>query len=97
MQDLIAHIFWHAEHISTVHHHHGDHHTDKQIAVTSHDEEHKKGSPALKILEPVSAHLAVVINYFRQYTLIKKQRYALLFYDAYSTFLGNNDPPPEGY
>jgi hypothetical protein len=53
--DVLAHSFWEAVHISSVHHHHGDDHTHAELEMSSkHDEESPSGA---KYEEPVSVHL----------------------------------------
>ena len=32
IEDELAHLFWKAKHLATVHHHHGDHHAEEEIA-----------------------------------------------------------------
>lgn len=56
VQDKIAHFFWEAQHITEVHNHHGDQHTEHEMASSLHDESNKNSS-ASKTPEPVSIHL----------------------------------------
>jgi asparagine synthetase B (glutamine-hydrolysing) len=32
LRDELAHIFWKAKHLATVHHHHGVHHAEEEVA-----------------------------------------------------------------
>ncbi len=42
VQDKLAHIFWNAHHIATVHNHHGEHHAEEDIAKATQDEQDNK-------------------------------------------------------
>ena len=57
VQDELAHIFWKAKHLATVHHHHGDHHAEVEVAAAEHEEDGDKQPATTKTSEPVSVHI----------------------------------------
>ena len=63
VQDELAHIFWKAKHLATVHHHHGDHHAEKEVAKAAHHEHPDKHPATTKTSEPVSVHIVVETLY----------------------------------
>lgn len=93
LQDEIAHIFWKAGHIATVHHHHGGHHAEEEVAA-AHKEESDKVPATSKISEPVSFHLMVHRIYVMPPLLIKKQKFGTRIYSASLLTLDKHYPPP---
>ena len=94
IQDKLAHAFWKAEHISTVHHHHGDQHAHKEIAEAAHEQENDKQPAPTKISEPVSIHLVAQNTHAIPQLFIEKQKFALRNYKTSSFALDKHYPPP---
>ena len=93
LEDEIAHVFWKARHVATVHHHHGDHHAEKAIAEATHEKE-GEGTATLKLSEPVSTHLVgqnipviVILS-------PAKEKYYTRIDKSSSLALEKNYPPP---
>ena len=75
VKDIIAHIFWKAEHFSTVHHHFGNHHAEEETAASEHEHDSEPTPSTSKISEPVSIHLSVQIFYTPSYIFLQKQKF----------------------
>jgi hypothetical protein len=95
VQDHLAHIFWKAKHFATVHHHHGDHHAEVEIAEAEHDENAGKQPATTKISEPVSVHLVVEHLYSISQLTVHKQQFAMHIYNVSTVSLDKYYPPPK--
>ena len=95
VQDELAHIFWKAEHLATVHHHHGDHHAEEEIAEAEHEENADKQPATTKTSEPVSVHIVVEILYSISQPTIHKQQFAVNNYSVSTVSLDKYYPPPK--
>lgn len=94
VQDELAHIFWKAKHIATVHHHHGDHHAQDEIVEAEHKENDKQPAKT-KTSEPVSFHTVVEIIYSISQPTIHKQQFAVNNYNVSTVSLDKYYPPPK--
>jgi hypothetical protein len=94
VQDDFAHIFWKAKHLATVHHHHGDHHAEKEVAEAQHGEEADKHPATAKISEPVSVHIVVDILFSISQLPVNKQQFAASIYNVSTVSLDKYYPPP---
>ena len=94
IQDEIAHIFWKAKHLATVHHHHGDHHAEKEIAHAEHDHNAGKQPATTRTSEPVSVHLIVESFYSMFKPIIHNQEYAVNSFAISTVSLDKLYPPP---
>jgi hypothetical protein len=94
IQDEMAHIFWKAQHIATVHHHHGNHHAEKEIA-TAHSEEKDQHPATSKTSEPVSIHVIVQSSYSSPNRFIQKQKFSIPISNTRTIFLDKQYPPPK--
>jgi hypothetical protein len=92
--DSLAHFFWKAHHISTVHHHLGKNHTEKQVASAAHHEENDANPSKAKIAEPVSTHVVIENYYIILQTSIAPLAYTSKVYRETSAFLEKYYPPP---
>ena len=95
LQDEIAHIFWKAQHVATVHHHHGDNHAEEEIAEAVHDEESRNIPSTSKISEPVSIHLIEHCGYSIPKLLIEQQKFGSGKFSASALTLEKHFPPPK--
>ena len=95
IQDKLAHIFWKAEHLATVHHHHGDHHAEEEIAEAEHEDNANKQPATIKTSEPVSVHIVVEILYSISQPTIHKQKFAVNICNVSTVSLEKYYPPPK--
>ena len=95
VQDELAHIFWKAEHLATVHHHHGDHHAEEEIAEAEHEENADKQPATIKTSEPVSVHIVVETFYGISQLTIQKQQFALNNCNVSTLSIDKYYPPPK--
>ena len=95
VQDEIAHIFWKAKHLATVHHHHGDHHAEKEIAEAEHEENADKQPATTKTSEPVAVHIVEETHYSIWKPTIHKQQFAVTIYNVATVSLEKYYPPPK--
>jgi hypothetical protein len=94
VQDEFAHIFWKAKHLATVHHHHGDHHAEEEIAEAEHKGNDKQPATT-KTSEPVSVHIVVEILYSISQLSIHKRQFALNSCTISAVSLDKYYPPPK--
>ena len=94
VQDVLAHSFWESKHLATVHHHHGDHHAEEEIAEAEHDE-HDEQPVTTKISEPVSVHMAAEILCSFSQPIIHRQKFAVKICNFTSVSLDKHYPPPK--
>lgn len=92
--DEISHIFWKAEHIATVHLHHGDNHAEEEFATATHDEENNKVPLTSKTSEAVSIHIFVQDSYGIPVLFIAKTKFVTRIYKISSLSLDKHYPPP---
>lgn len=95
VQDAVAHVLWKAEHLATVHHHHGDHHAEHEIATAAHEEEGNQFPSTSKPAEPVSIHIALLSFYPLPPLEIQKQMFGTGVYTISSLSLDKLYPPPK--
>ena len=95
VQDSLAHIFWKAKHLATVHHHHGDHHAHQEIAEAEHEEHADKQPATTRTSEPVSGHMAVEILYRISQLPAQKQQFASHNSSFSTVSLDKYYPPPK--
>ena len=95
VQDELAHIFWKVEHLATVHHHHGDHHAEDEVAEAEHEENTNKQPATTKIAEPVSVHIVAETFYSISQPTIHKQKFAVKSCNVYTVSLDKFYPPPK--
>jgi hypothetical protein len=95
VQDDLAHIFWEAKHLATVHHHHGDHHAEQEIAEAEHEDNAGKQPATTKTSEPVSVHTVVEIVYRFSQLSMHQQKFAVNIYNVSTVSLDKYYPPPK--
>jgi hypothetical protein len=95
IQDEIAHLFWKARHLATVHHHHGDHHAKHAITEAKHEEGNSKAPSTSKTSEPVSIHIIIHNAQAVFQLVIDKQNYATRTYGASTLTIAKYYPPPK--
>lgn len=95
IQDEVAHTFWKAEHLATVHQHHGDQHAEEEIAEAEHEEDTDKHPATTKISEPVSVHVVVQILYAIPQPTIDQQKFAVNICNVSTVPLNKHYPPPK--
>jgi hypothetical protein len=95
VRDELAHIFWKAKHLATVHHHHGAHHAEEEVAEAEHEENTDKQPARTKISEPVSVHIVVETLYAISQPTIHKQKFAVNIYNVSTVSLDKYYPPPK--
>jgi hypothetical protein len=96
LQDELAHVFWKAQHLATVHHHHGDHHAEIEVAVAGKEENGDRQPPTTKTSEPVSVHIVIELLYGFSQVTIHKQQFALTICNVSTISLDKYYPPPKG-
>lgn len=96
IKDEIAHIFWKAHHLATVHHHDGDHHSQEEVATATHEKDTENHS-STKLAEPVSVHLVTQRNYDLLQSSITEQKFGAGIYKLYTLSLSKHYPPPKTY
>ncbi|RZK13101.1 MAG: hypothetical protein EOO46_00550 [Flavobacterium sp.] len=94
VQDEFAHIFWKAEHLATVHHHHGDHHAEDEIAEAEHKEIEKQPATT-KTSEPISVHLVVATLCGISQATIHQQQFAVNSCSISTVSIDKYYPPPK--
>jgi hypothetical protein len=97
VQDELAHIFWKAKHLATVHHHHGDHHAEEEVAEAEHEENTDNQPATTKILELESVHIIVESFYAISQPTIHKQTFAVNSCTISTVSLDKYYPPPKCY
>lgn len=95
IQDELAHIFWKAEHIVTVHQHHGDHHAEEEIAEAAHEEQHSKNPTTPKTFEPVSVHIVLQTLYVISPIGTETQKFQMTDNGFSIVCLDKHYPPPK--
>jgi hypothetical protein len=95
VQDKLAHTLWKSEHLTTVHHHHGDNHAEQEVAEAEHEEKSDSQPATSKTSEPVSVHTLVQILYTVPQLTTGKQKFAVKFSDVLSVCLDKHYPPPK--
>jgi hypothetical protein len=95
VSDDLAHIFWKAKHLATVHHHHGDHHAEHEIAEAEQEESAGKQPATTKVSEPVSVHIVIEILYSIPQLTIRKLNFAVNSCDVSALSLDKFYPPPK--
>ena len=53
LSDVVAHLFFEQEHITTVHRQHGKNHVHYQVAKTAGEEDPAKGSAPVKVIDEI--------------------------------------------
>lgn len=94
LKDEIAHFFLESYHIATVHQHHGDHHTEAEIAHSAHEDENDKTPATTKGSEPVSQHIVVNGSFAIQPSFSQLQLYGTNQYTIACLWLDKKYPPP---
>lgn len=94
VQDGLAHIFWQAEHIATVHQHQGSHHAEAETAASTGNDENKKLPASAKISEPVSVHIIAQSSCPLYPPLPEKIQFATPAAALASVTLTKHYPPP---
>lgn len=94
IQDELAHFFWKAKHLATVHHQYGDHHAMEEMVDAEHDD-HDAQPTILKSFEPVSVHVAIDLDYKISKPTIPRQQFALDVCNFSTLSLDKHYPPPK--
>lgn len=95
MWDGMAHLFWKAEHIATVHNHHGDQHVEEETAQAAHEEESDKYPSTTKTSEPVSVHIVAQNNYNIPQPSTAEQQFGIAIFNLFKLSLAKHYPPPK--
>ena len=95
IKDEAAHLFWKARHMATVHHHHGDHHAQYEIATATHKKSNENHNAASKLAEPVSVHLVTLKDHNFLKLSIAKQKFGVVIYKLSTLSLSKHYPPPK--
>jgi len=95
IQDELAHIFWNAEHVATVHYHHGHHHVEESIAEAVHEEENDKYPGNSRTSEPVSIHILNQYFYSFPQLFIEKEKYTTSRCTVSAFYSDKHYPPPK--
>lgn len=95
IQDELAHTFWKAKHITTVHNHHGDNHAEAEIAEAAHEEEQDKSATTTKASEPLSVHIVMHSLHSIPQINAAKQKFTISDSDFLSISMDKQYPPPK--
>lgn len=95
IKDELAHIFWKAYHLATVHHHNGDHHAEKEVVTASHKDDSNNHPSTTKHAEPVSVHLVAQRDYDLPQPSITVQKFRAGIYKLSTLSLSKHYPPPK--
>ena len=95
IKDEIAHLFWKAHHMATIHHHNGDHHAEEEVATATHEDESENTSTTTKLAEPVSIHLVTQSDYNFLQPTITEQKFGAGIYKLSTQCLSKHYPPPK--
>jgi hypothetical protein len=94
IKDEIAHIFWKAHHIATVHHHDGNHHAEEEVEAT-HEDESDTHPSTTKLAKPVSVHLVAQTDYDLLQPSITEQKFGAGIFKLFILSLSKHYPPPK--
>jgi hypothetical protein len=94
--DALSHAFAKAEHISTVHADHGDHHLEHELAEAGEEHGHEQNPTLPKAEDLIQSHLLVpryvvgsgATDFNRNYSLLIEQKLPAIF-------LTKQGPPPK--
>jgi hypothetical protein len=96
ISDFLLHAFTEAEHISTVHAHHGDHHLEHEIAEAGKEHGHEQNHSLPKAEDVVQSHLPVSRYIVDSGATDFNQNYSLLIQQKLpAIFLTKQGPPPK--
>ena len=95
VQDTIAHILWKADHLATVHEHHGEYHTHQEMATAAQEEENNPYPSASKPAEPVSVHITLISFFSLPPLDVQKQMLGRGIYTLSTLYLNKLYPPPK--
>ncbi len=93
VNDFLAHHFWNAAHIETVHHSHGASHVHNELKAAA-KEEDKKATGNL-VSEPVAVHVAALNNYNFTCVAHAAQQSSAISCAIPHAFLEKHTPPPK--
>jgi hypothetical protein len=93
VHDMFAHAFWQAEHIATVHVHHGALHAESEMADGSH-EHGDQNTSITQTAEPVSIHTPSNFSYSYLFFPSTERDYPHLLYYLSTAAAEENYPPP---
>lgn len=93
VNDWLAHTFWNAAHLETVHHTHGSNHVHYELKEAAKQE---KGDTASSVIsEPVAVHIAVQSSYRFWHDRFVLEKTCRRLWPVSSTFLETHTPPPK--
>lgn len=95
VKDEIAHLFWEASHIATVHMQHGNHHAEDETAASAHEEKKNTTPATSKIADPVSIHLIAPDFYTPPGYSLQKQKFGDHICMVTTLPLDRYYPPPK--
>lgn len=91
--DLLAHTFWEANHLESVHHQHGSHHLQTEISRAEKQED--QNNLLIKFSEPGPLHLFTEIIYTFKQSVNLPSYISLVTSDLYHINIDCNYPPPK--
>ena len=94
IQDILAHTFREAQHISAIHLHQGAHHTESAIAQAA-QEQSDSSKASVKNSKPVSIHIFVQTPYSIPHLFTEVQMFAIAICKTSVVTLEKHDPPPK--
>ncbi len=95
LQNEVAHLFWKAEHIATVHHHHGNHHEALEVTEAAKNNDSDKDPVSSKTSDPVSVHLVTQPVYHAPTILIEALAFQTTASSTSTLHLDKIYPPPK--
>ncbi len=94
VHDVLAHNFWKAQHIATVHNHNGEHHAEEEIAKEMEDEHNNAVPSTSKTSDTVSIHLISESSHIIPQLFVAKNIFETRMDKVYSLILDQPYPPP---
>lgn len=91
--DLLAHTFWEANHLESVHHQHGSHHLQSEINQA--EKQDDQNNLLIKFSEPVALHLSLEIIYTFKQNVNQPSYLSPAIYNLYHINIDCNYPPPK--
>jgi hypothetical protein len=95
VQDELAHMFWKARHLQTVHHHHGHHHAQEEVAKAAQEEQNDKHAATSKPSEPIAVHIFSHTIYKLPQPFLRKEKYRSMVSSVTTISLDKHYPPPK--
>jgi hypothetical protein len=95
IKDVVAHAFWNAKHVATVHQHDGDHHVHSEVNKVAAQDHEDQNTPTPKASEPVSIHIPANHHYDFRHLSEGNKRYFFSLNARRNPYLEKDFLPPK--